>query len=462
MIRLRNIALAAALGAAACLGSSWEPHQALAADTSSMADMKDMPASDAGRKILYYRNPMGLADTSPVPKKDSMGMEYVPVYADEEQPASPPAESVKGKILYYRAPMGTDTSPVMKKDSMGMDYVPVYESEAKESAGGTVRLTPERVQRLGVKSEAVEHRDLSHTIHAVGTVQIDEAKQKVIAPRYEGYIEKLAVNTTGQKVKKGDVLLTFYSPQLVQIENEYLVSRIEGGDAKSVKANGSLEKLRTLAVPDEEIQRLQREKTVNNSIALRAPAEGTVLEKQAIDGMKFAPGDTLYKLADLSDVWVIARIYEKDLAQVSMGQTVAATVSTYPNRIFNGKVAFIYPDIDTDTRTAKVRLELPNPDGDLRLAMFANVKIDSPTEKNALSIPASAVLNSGEKQSVLVDLGGGRFRSQPIKLGKHTEDFVEVLDGLKDGDRVVTSASFLIDAESNIRAALQNFSAPEK
>lgn len=448
MIRLRNIALVAALGAATYLGIGAGPIWA---------------SADEGKsKILYYRNPMGLADTSPVPKKDSMGMDYVPVYADEEPAASPPvenskSESGKGKILYYRAPMSSDTSPVPKKDSMGMDYIPVYESEAKESAGGTVKLTPERVQRLGVKSEAVERRDLSHSVHAVGTIQFDEAKQTVIAPRFEGFIGSLAVNTTGQTVKKGDVLLTFYSPQMVQIENEYLVSRVDGA-----KGDGSLAKLRTLAMPEDEIQRLQREKTVNNNIALRAPVNGTVLEKQAVDGMKFSPGDMLYRLVDLSDVWVIARIYEKDLAQISPGQSITATVSTYPNRTFEGKVAFIYPDIDTETRTAKVRLELPNSDGDLRIAMFANVKIDTPIEKNALSIPASAVLNSGEKQSVLVDLGEGKFRAQPVKIGRHTEEYVQVIDGLKEGDRVVTSASFLIDAESNIRAALQNFSAPEK
>lgn len=415
MFQLRNFMLMVVFGGVVSLGTSLESHLVFADDTQSLGK-EGSAASNKDRKILYYRNPMGLSDTSPVPKKDSMGM----------------------------------------------DYIPVYESEAKESTEGTVKLTPERVQRLGVKSETVELRDLSHTIHAVGTIQLDEAKQTVIAPRYEGYVEQLAIKTSGEKVRKGDVLLTFYSPQLVQIENEYLVSRSDSTDMKKVKTNGSLEKLRTLAVPDEEIQRLQREKTVNNNIALRAPADGTVLDKQAIDGMKFSPGDILYRLADLSDVWVIARIYEKDLAQVLPEQVVKVTVSTCPNQTFDGKVAFIYPDIDTDTRTAKVRIELPNPDGNLRLAMFADVKINSPVEKNVLAIPTSALLNSGEKQSVLVDLGDGRFRDQPVKLGVYTENYIQVIGGLKEGDRVVTSASFLIDAESNIRAALQNFAAPEK
>ncbi|MDE2029550.1 MAG: efflux RND transporter periplasmic adaptor subunit [Alphaproteobacteria bacterium] len=367
------------------------------------------------------------------------------------------AADQEGKILYYRDPMGGATSPTPMKDSMGMDYVPVYAAKAGE-APGTVTLTAERIQQLGVQTATVERHDLARTVHAVGTVQIDETRQTLVSPRFSGWIEKLDADATGMQVKKGDPLFVFYSPELTHIEAEYPFSHALNGPHA---ANGTIERLQSLAAPPEEIARLQKEHTVNDHMTLYAPADGTVLQKMAIEGMKFSPGMTLYNLVDLSNVWVIVDVYEQDLARVAVGQTAKITFTAFPGRTFDGKVSFIYPDINKTTRTAKVRIDLPNPTGELRLDMYADANILGEPEKNVLAVPASAVLNSGQRQVVLLALGDGRFRPQEVKTGMRAGDDIEILDGLKEGDKIVTSAEFLIDSESNLRAALQGFSPPE-
>ncbi len=386
-------------------------------------------------------------------------------WAQSPAPAADGHEN-KGKILYYRNPMGLpDTSPTPKTDTMGMDYVPVYESDVKDNVD-MVRLSADRIQKLGVRTEPVQRRNLAQPIHAVGTIQIDETRQTVIAPRFDGWVEKLAVNAAGQKVRKGDALLDCYSPQLVQIENEYLVSRSILTASPKGKAqddgplpNGSLEKLRALGVPDDELERLQRERTINVHMKLRAPADGTVMEKPVVEGMKFSAGDVLYRIAALDNVWMIASIFEQDMSRVAVGQSVKMTINAYPGKTFEGKIGFIYPDINKDTRTARARIDLPNPDDSLRVDMYGEATIEVAEGADVLTVPVPAVLNSGERQAVLVDLGEGRFRPQSVTIGKRGGDYIEIIDGLKEGDRIVTSANFLIDSESNLRAALQGFSA---
>ncbi len=398
--------------------------------------------------------------------QSSLRAEEMPPMASMTQS---PADG-KGKILYYRNPMGLpDTSSVPKKDVMGMDYVPVYENEAKDESG-TVRISPERVQKLGVRTEQVERRILAQSVHTVGTIQIDEMRQTIVAPRFEGWIEKLQADATGMQVKKGDPLFVFYSPDLTHIEAEYPFSHNQsmtgdmGGEMASTakhSMNGTIERLQSLAVPQDEIDRLLHEKTANYHITLRAPADGTIMEKRAVEGMKFMSGDMLYRLVDLSNVWVMVDVYEQDLARVAVGQTAKMTITAFPGRTFEGKVSFIYPDINKDTRTAKIRIDLPNPTGELRTDMYVNTELNIPTNGDALAVPSSTILNTGEKQVVLVDLGDGRFQPRQVKTGATGDGHVEILDGLKEGDRVVTSANFLIDAESNMRAALQTFTAPE-
>lgn len=387
-----------------------------------------------------------------------------------EQPKSSETatQEGKGKLLFYRNPMlSTDTSPVPKKDPMGMDYVPVYEKEV-QSEPGLVQITPERVQRLGVRTEVAERRTLLRAIKAVGIIQADERRLSVVNPRFEGWIKKLYINTIGQKVKRGDALLEVYSPELLQAEREYLiaidtgVSKNETGRILQSLAHGALQKLKTLEVPQDEIDRLQREKTPNDRITLRAQVSGTVMEKRAVEGMKFSAGDMLYSLADLGQVWVMADIYEQDLSNIALDQVASIAVDAIPGKTFEGKVGFIYPQLSKETRTAKARIDLHNENGQLRPDMYAHVELNSLQKANIVAIPVSAILNTGERKAVLLDLGEGRFRPQLVTTGAEGKGYVEVLDGVKEGDRVVTSASFLIDAESNIRAALQNFTAPEK
>jgi Cu(I)/Ag(I) efflux system membrane fusion protein len=414
------------------------------------------------RKVLYYRNPMGLPDTSPVPKKDNMGMDYVPVYADEAAP--PKAER---KILYYRNPMGLpDTSPVPKKDSMGMDYVPVF---ADEAPAGQVSLTPDRIQKLGVKTEAAAMRPLSHTVRAVGRFEIDENRMHSVTTKFEGWIEALYVSAVGDSVRAGQPLMQVYSPELVSAQEEYLIAwngrqSLKDGTSEAQAgvdklAESALKRLRYWDISDAQLQRLQREGKASRTLTIYSPASGFVMEKTAMHGLRFAPGDILYKIADLSRIWLVADVFEQDLAAIKVGQTARIKVDAFPDKEFSGKVTFIYPTFNAETRTAQVRVELPNPGGLLKPAMFGNVELAAGNDKApALTIPASAVLNTGTRQVVLVNVAEGRFEPREVKLGRQSDDYVEVVDGISEGNNVVVGANFLIDAESNLKAALGSFS----
>ena len=314
-------------------------------------------------------------------------------------------------------------------------------------------LSAARIQQLGVQTAVAARRDLARTIRAVGTVQPDETRESVVSPRFGGWIEKLTVDATGMTVKKGDPLFTFYSPELTHIEAEYPFSRNGHGP------NGTIEKLRSLAAPAAEIARLKKKHTVSMHMTFTASAGGTVLKKMAVEGMKFGPGMTLYNITDLTQVWVIADVYAQDLSGLAIGQSAKITFIAFPGKVFKGKISFIYPDIDKRTRTARARIALPNPDDLLKLDMYASVDISGTAEKNVLTVPASAVIDSGAQKTVLLALGDGRFLPRHVTTGLRAQGQVVILSGLKAGDHVVTSADFLIDSESNLRAVLQGFSA---
>ncbi len=414
------------------------------------------------RKVLYYRNPMGLADTSPVPKKDPMGMDYIPVYADE----APTVAQGERKVLYYRNPMGLpDTSPVPKKDSMGMDYIAVYEGE---ESGSTVTISPEKIQLLGVLTSPVERRVLTRTVRAVGTVQVDERGQYTLAPKFDGWIEKLHVNTTGEPVRKGQPLMDVYSPELVSAQQEFLIAnagrqRLAAGSANARQGVASLsesamQRLRNWDIGEAQLERLRRTGKTSRTLTITAPVDGVVLDKPALEGMRFQAGDVLYRIADLDTVWLIAEVFEQDLALVKPGQAVQLTVSAYPGRHFTGEVTFIYPDLSPQTRTVKVRIELSNPDGLLKPAMFGTAQLAAGERTPVLAVPDSAVIDSGTRQVALVALGEGRFEPRELLTGRRADGFLEVLEGLGEGESVVTRANFLIDAESNLKAALSGMS----
>jgi Cu(I)/Ag(I) efflux system membrane fusion protein len=370
------------------------------------------------------------------------------------------------KILYYRNPMGlSDTSPVPKQDSMGMDYIPVYEGD--EPAGKIVKITLDRLQKLGVKTEEVKPRVLVHTVRAVGTLEAAEPRVYTVAPKFEGWIEKLYVNATGAAVKQGQELMDVYSPELVSAQQEYVIAyqgaqSLRGGGADVQAgmqrlAQSSLERLRNWGITEEQLERLRSEGQVRRELTLRAPVDGVVLEKTATQGMRFMPGEMLYKLADLSRLWLIAKVFEQDLELVRPGQSARITVNAFAGRAFKGEVAFVYPTLDAQTRTAPVRIELPNPGGVLKPAMYANVELLVPhghAGTAVLSVPDSAVLDSGTRQLVLIERGEGMFEPREVKLGMRADGYVEVLEGVSAGDKAVVRANFLIDAESNLKAAL--------
>lgn len=352
-----------------------------------------------------------------------------------------------GKVKFYRDPMGgPDTSPVPRKDSMNMDYIPVCEGEASD-APGTVRIGLERVQRLGVRTEEVRERALSRTVRSFATVQFDERRQFAVAPKFSGWIEKLFVNATGDTVEKGQQLFEAYSPELAVLQQEL---RIAG------RGGYAADKLRNLDYPESELEKLKRGETLR-TVTIRSPAGGIVVQKTAVEGMRFGLGDALFRIVDTSSMWIIAEVYEQDLAYVKVGDTARIAVNAWPQRGLEGKVTFIYPTIGKESRTGRLRIEVANPDGRLRADMAATVEIVSPIDGSRLAVPDSAVIDSGRRQVVLVERGEGRYEPRPVKVGARAPGWVQVLDGLATGDRVVTQATFLIDAESNIRAALAAF-----
>lgn len=459
--------LALALGAGYRLGS----RQALSiqvAGSQSRPEIKADPKQQE-RQILYYQNPNGTPDFSPVPKKDGMGMDYRPVYADTAPESAPVAEQpkTKGKILYYRNPMGLpDVSPTPKKDGMGMDYVPVYEGD--EDTGNTLKIGLDKVQKLGVRTEAAQLRPLSRQVRAVGTVEVNERALHIVTTKFEGYIEKLYVDQTGQEIHRGQPLMEIYSPDLVLAEEEYVAARQGAASLQSASpdakaavgglADAALSRLENWDIGGAQIKRLKEGGRPSRTLTLSSPVSGVVLDKRAVQGMRFMPGEVLYQIADLSTVWIVADVFEQDLAKVSVGQTATVTFSALPGMNFTGKVTFVYPTVTAETRTGKVRIELPNHDGHLRPALYGTVEIASPVASApVLSVPDSAVLDTGAAQTVLVERGQGLFEPRDVKLGARAGGYVQILDGLKDGEKVVVSANFMIDAESNLRAALQSF-----
>jgi len=424
------------------------------------------------RAILYYRDPSGAPFWSAVPKQDAQGRAYVPVYDDEEisfelEPPKPKTAQGARKLLYYRNPMGLpDTSPVPKKDSMGMDYIPVYDSE-EQNNGNTITLSLDRVQRSGVRTEPAAVRVLVQPIRAVGTVAVDERGLTIVTMRSDGYIEELFVNTTGQSVRAGEPLFRVYSPDIQRAQIDLLVAigSVQRG-ALGVEANrsvdGAMQRLRNLGVPESRISEVRETGANPRTIDWPAPGAGTVIAKRVINGQRISAGDELYRIADLSRVWVIADVAESDLGGIKPGLRAAVTFRAYPLQPVEGEVTFVYPEVRPETRTARVRIELPNPQALLKPDMYADVVFRAGAdEAPAVSVPDSAVIDSGTLQIVLVARGEGRFEPRAVKLGRHGEGYREVLEGVRAGEEVVTAATFLIDSESNLRAALKTFSPPE-
>ncbi|BAU92741.1 RND family efflux transporter MFP subunit [Methylorubrum populi] len=428
------------------------------------------PSKPASGPVVYYRDPDGKPAYSASPMVTADGREFRAVRASEDvrfddgdgepMPAgmaghgTEPGDAAKPggdrRVLYYRNPMGlADTSPVPKKDSMGMDYIPVY---AGEDEGGVVKVSPGKVQRTGVRTELAERRVLSVLVRAPGSVEEDERRVSVIAMRTDAFIEKVEPVTTGDHVRKGQPLLRLFAPEINAVAAQYLTS---------IGYEGGRRRLENLAIPPEVIDEIERTHKVPPSITWSAPRDGVVVERNVSDGVKAKSGDVLFRIADHTRVWVLADVPERDLAGVAEGQKATVRVRAFPDRTFAGTVTRIYPHLMAETRTARLRIELPNPDGALRPSMYADVEIATGDAKPVTAVPDDAVIDTGERQVVLLDRGEGRFEPRAVKVGLRGRGYVEIREGVTPGDRVVTAANFLIDAESNLKAALQSQTAPK-
>jgi Cu(I)/Ag(I) efflux system membrane fusion protein len=429
-------------------------------------------ASAAERTILYYRDPTGAPFWSATPKNDSQGRAYLPVYDEAEPKFDPPPlvmlnpKQSERKILFYRNPMGLpDTSPVPKKDSMGMDYIPVYEGD-EPSAGKTIKVSLDRIQRSGVRTETVEPRVLVRSVRGVGSIAIDESRQTIVTMRSDGYVEDLFVDKTGQTVQAGQPLFRVYSQDIQQALAELIVVTGHGQATQAqdrFRIDGTMRRLRNLGVPESLIREVRERGVDTRTIDWPAPATGTVVSKRVVNGQQAKAGDELYRIVDLSQVWVVADVAEGDLADIKLGTRATVTFRAYPSQPVEGVVAFIYPDVRTETRTVRVRIEVPNPDGRLKTDMYADVVF----HVNAgllpvTSVPTSAIIDNGTLQIVLVAKSDGRFEPRPVKLGRRGDGYVEVVDGLAAGEEIVTTATFLIDAESNLQTALKTFTEKEQ
>jgi Cu(I)/Ag(I) efflux system membrane fusion protein len=410
--------------------------------------------------VIYYQDPDGRPVYSLVPRETADGREFRAAHASEdisfeEKPTETKvAATVSGepkKVLYYRNPMGLpDTSPVPKKDSMGMGYIPVYAGDDED--GATVRIAPGKLQRTGVRTETVSERVIVRQLRAPGTVQPDERNISVVTVPADSYVGKVENVTTGDWVRKGQPLLQLRSPDLVAAAAQL---QIYPG-VELVRR-----RMENLGVPAEVIADIERTHQVPRAFTWYAPQDGVVLVRNATEGMKMTAGDVLFRIADLSTVWVLADVPEYALASVELGQAATIRVRSLPGRSFDGSVALIYPQVNKETRTTKVRIVIPNPEGVLRPDMYADVGIEGGAGKPVVAVPNSAVIDTGTRQVVILARGEGRFEPREVKIGAQGGGFTEIREGVTSGDQVVTAANFLIDAESNLKAALKGMTSAE-
>jgi Cu(I)/Ag(I) efflux system membrane fusion protein len=325
-----------------------------------------------------------------------------------------------------------------------------------------VHLSPERIQLIGVRTAVVTRPPLGGQADLVGFVTPDESRLRRVQLRVAGWVRRLAVDQTGVRVARGQPLLTIYSPLLFQSEQEYLIERAvghDGGGHEGGGAGAAAQRLRLLGVPEEEIRRLERERVASSEIVLRSPAHGTVLERSVLEGQYVGPDTPLLTVADLSRVWVLADLYEMDLARVRVGDVARFTADALPGRSWSGRVELIDPTVSSRTRTLQVRLSVDNRDGALRPGMYGRVRVVVRGEPG-LSVPDEAVVRAGEHEYVFLARAGGRFEPRMVWTGRAEGDRVQVLGGLAEGDTVVASASFLIDSESRLEAAIAGLGAP--
>jgi len=395
------------------------------------------------------------------------GMDLTPVKPGAGLAAPQDAER---KVKHWVSPMDpTYIRDAPGKDAMGMDLVPVYE----EAVPGQIVIDPVTAQNMGIRTATVERRNLSRTIRTVGLVTYEEPRQYSVNSKIEGWIERLHINETGQLVTKGQPLMEIYSPELVAAQQEYLLaletsSRLAASPYAEIAAgarrllDAARTRLKYWDINEQQINELEQSRQVRKTLTLYSPYRGVVSEKPVVEGMRVMTGMELLQISDISKVWVNADIYEYELAWIKVGLPAQVEISFAPGKPLQGKITYIYPYVAGETRTVKARIELVNPGLALKPDMYANVSIQTETVTGALALPGNAVLSSGKGQTVFVALGEGRFAPRQVKTGVSDEDgYVQILEGLQEGDQVVTSAQFMLDSESKLREAIQKMLQPE-
>ena len=355
------------------------------------------------------------------------------------------------EILYWIAPMDANyRRDKPGKSPMGMDLVPVY-ADASAADGGYVSIAPEMVQNLGVRTAVAERSRLWRGIDTVGYVDYDESKVSHIHLRTEGWIEDLVVQSEGERVKQGERLFSLYSPELVNAQEEF-VQALKMGNAGLTRA--SRDRLAALGISASQIKRLEKDRKPSQTVPVYAPQDGVVASLSVRDGMYIKPATRVMSLADLSSVWLLAEVFERQADWVKVGQPTEVKLAFLPGRTWEGKVEYIYPSLDAKTRTLKTRLRFDNPDEILKPNMYADVKIFGGPKDDVIVIPVEALIRTGREQRVVLSLGDGRFESRSVSAGIESGDWVEILDGIEPGDTVVTSGQFLIDSEASLKASM--------
>jgi RND family efflux transporter MFP subunit len=371
------------------------------------------------------------------------------------------------KVKHYKSTMNPgEVSTGPAKDSMGMDMVPVYEEEAAAVESSAITIDPVTMQNMDLRTGLVTRGPLRRAVRTVGAVDFDETALTDVTTKFKGWVEKLYVDSTGQQVHRGDPLFDIYSPELYSAQVEYLLAlnqptNLAEAGARALQSS-ALAKLKFLDVPDEQIAQIRKDDQAKKTLRINAPRDGIVVEKMVVEGQMVEAGMKLYRLADLGTVWVQSQIYEQDLPIVRLGQEATVSLSYLPDRKFRGRVTYVYPTVDEKTRTAKVRMEFHNPGYFLKPGMFATVELTAELSPSAVLVPDSAVLRSGENNTVFVALDGGKFEPRAVTLGMHSEgNLYQVLSGLSEGERIVTSGQFMLDSESQLREAIQKMLKPK-
>ena len=358
-------------------------------------------------------------------------------------------QSNEKKPLYWVAPMDSNyRRDKPGKSPMGMDLIPVYEESSSEDehGPGAIKISPEVINNLGVRTTQVTLRDMTPTINTVGYIQYDEDNLVHIHPRVSGWVEQLFVKTTGQKVKKGQALYTLYSPELVNAQQEFLIA-LRGTEFGLIDAAKA--RLRALHIDDIFIKQLQQDKKVSQNVTFYAPQNGVVANLKIREGYYVQPGTTMMSIGDLSNVWVEAEVFERDAASVTVGLPVHMTLDYQPARAWHGEVDYIYPTLDEKNRTLRVRLRFENKDRVLKPNMYAQLQISGVAKQDSILTPIESVIRTGKQDRVVLALGDGQFKSVAVQIGQVYQEHIEVLEGLSEGDTIVTSAQFLIDSESS-------------